>query len=237
MYISIKRHSWFFKSWWCLLYFGHVQTRTIGKCWRQKTPFCLKLSAHAQWLQKPPFCLKLSTHAQKSVLSWSISMSRILGLSRFSMLFSLVNLFKNLNLCTSYIKQIMNVVFHSSNGTNILIRWKMKCTIQIGFASLNGTLHHSPHENICTITLINIHYLHYWPFTHIPSCILIGGNWNTYNGPVQINCAAWTRLQGDCAFIPNTLVKWWRHVIMLQSYINKNQGNLKGESGLFLTLC
>ena len=79
MYISIKRHSWFFKSWWCLLYFGHVQTRTTGKCWRQKMPFCLKLSAHAQWRQKPPFCLKLSTHGQKSVLSWSISMSRILG--------------------------------------------------------------------------------------------------------------------------------------------------------------
>ena len=79
MYISIKRHSCFFKSWWCLLYFGHVPTRTIGKCWHQKTPFCLKLSAHVQWRQKPPFCLKLSTHAQKSVLSWSISMSRILG--------------------------------------------------------------------------------------------------------------------------------------------------------------
>ena len=31
MYISIKRHSWFFKSWWCLLYFGHVQTRTDAK--------------------------------------------------------------------------------------------------------------------------------------------------------------------------------------------------------------
>ena len=79
MYISIKRHSWFFKSWWCLLYFGYVQTRTIGKCWRQKTPFCFKLSTHAQWRQKTPFCLKLSTHVQKSVLSWSISMSRILG--------------------------------------------------------------------------------------------------------------------------------------------------------------
>ena len=77
--LSIKRHSCFFKSWWCLLYFGHVQTRTAGKCWRQKTPFCLKLSTHAQWCQKTPFCLKLSTHAQKSVLSWSISMSRILG--------------------------------------------------------------------------------------------------------------------------------------------------------------
>ena len=44
MYISIKRHSWFFKSSWCLLYFGRdVQTRTTGKCWRQKTPFCLKI--------------------------------------------------------------------------------------------------------------------------------------------------------------------------------------------------
>ena len=72
MYISTKRHSWFFKSWWCLLYFGHVQTRTVGKCWLQKTPFCLKLSAHAQWHQKTPFCLKLSTHAQKSVLSLRI---------------------------------------------------------------------------------------------------------------------------------------------------------------------
>ena len=39
----------------------------------------LKLSTHAQWCQKTPFCLKLSTHAQKSVLSWSISMSRILA--------------------------------------------------------------------------------------------------------------------------------------------------------------
>ena len=68
-------------------------------------------------------------------------------------------LFKNLNLCTSYIKQIMKVS-HSCNGTNIFIRWKMKCTIQLGFASLNGTFHLSPHENICTIALINIHYLY-----------------------------------------------------------------------------
>ena len=36
----------------------------------------------------------------------------------------------------------------------------MKCTIQLGFASLNGTFHLSPHENICTIALINIHYLY-----------------------------------------------------------------------------
>ena len=34
MYISIKRHSWFFKSWWCLLYFGHVRMGTAAKTWR-----------------------------------------------------------------------------------------------------------------------------------------------------------------------------------------------------------
>ena len=48
MYIFIKRHSWFFKSWWCLLYFGHVRTRTAGKSWQLLTPFCLKLSSNAQ---------------------------------------------------------------------------------------------------------------------------------------------------------------------------------------------
>ena len=36
----------------------------------------------------------------------------------------------------------------------------MKCSIQLCFASLNGTFHLSPHENICTIALINIHYLY-----------------------------------------------------------------------------
>ena len=36
----------------------------------------------------------------------------------------------------------------------------MKCSIQLGFASLNGTFHVSPHENICTIALINIHHLY-----------------------------------------------------------------------------
>ena len=49
---------------------------------------------------------------------------------------------------------------HSCNGTNIFMRWKMKCTIQLGFASLNGTFHLSPHENICTIALTNIYYLY-----------------------------------------------------------------------------
>ena len=51
-------------------------------------------------------------------------------------------------------------VSHSCNGINIFIRWKMKCTIQLGFASMNGTFHVSPQENICTIELINIHYLY-----------------------------------------------------------------------------
>ena len=48
---------------------------------------------------------------------------------------------------------------HSCNGTNIFIWWKMKCTIQLGLASLNRTFHPLPRENICTITFINIHYL------------------------------------------------------------------------------
>ena len=71
----------------------------------------------------------------------------------------LLNLFKNLNVCTSYIKQIMNV-FSFVQWNKYFIRWKMKCTIHLGFASLNGTFHLSPHENICTIALINIHYLY-----------------------------------------------------------------------------
>ena len=35
---------------------------------------------------------------------------------------------------------------HSCNGTNIFIWWKMKCSIQLGFASVNGTFHLSPQE-------------------------------------------------------------------------------------------
>ena len=44
-----------------------------------------------------------------------------------------------------YIKQIMNVF--------------IRAMVRI-FASLNGTFHLSPHENILTIALINIHYLY-----------------------------------------------------------------------------
>ena len=44
--------------------------------------------------------------------------------------------------------QIMNV--YECSGTNIFIRWKMKCSIQRGKAKLNGTFHLSPNENICS---------------------------------------------------------------------------------------
>ena len=50
--------------------------------------------------------------------------------------------------------------FNSCDGTSIFIRCEMKCSIQLGFASLNRTFHLSPHENICTIALITIHYLY-----------------------------------------------------------------------------
>ena len=66
--------------------------------------------------------------------------------------------FAEKDLFSCYIKEIM--FFHSCNGTNIFIRWKMECSIQLGFASLNGTFRLSLHENICTIALINIHYLY-----------------------------------------------------------------------------
>jgi hypothetical protein len=58
-----------------------------------------------------------------------------------------------------YIKQIMNVP-SCNNGKNIFIRWKMNVPFNSAVASLNGTFHLSPHENILTIALINIHYLY-----------------------------------------------------------------------------
>ena len=51
-------------------------------------------------------------------------------------------------------------VFQLCDGTYIFIRLKMKCSIQLGFASLNRTFYLSPHENIRTITLMTIHYLY-----------------------------------------------------------------------------
>ena len=37
----------------------------------------------------------------------------------------------------------------------------MECSNELGFALLIGTFQLSPHENILTIALINIHYLFY----------------------------------------------------------------------------
>ena len=53
--------------------------------------------------------------------------------------------------------QIMNV--YECNGTNIFMRWKMKCSIQRGEAELNGTFHLSPNENICSIARMRKHSL------------------------------------------------------------------------------
>ena len=53
-------------------------------------------------------------------------------------------------------------------------KYKMKCSIQLGFASLNGTFHLSPHENICTIALINIHYL----YNISPKWMQVGHMWH-----------------------------------------------------------
>ena len=62
--------------------------------------------------------------------------------------------------------QIMNV--YECNGTNIFMRWKMKCSIQRGEAELNGTFHLSPNENICSIARMrNIHYLFYITCTKV----------------------------------------------------------------------
>ena len=51
--------------------------------------------------------------------------------------------------------QIMNV--YECNGTNIFMRWKMKCSIQRGEAELNGTFHLSPNKNICSIAQMRKH--------------------------------------------------------------------------------
>jgi hypothetical protein len=65
----------------------------------------------------------------------------------------------NMSLFWYYIKQIMNVFIRAmvrifSFGE----RWNVP--INSAVASLNGTFHLSPHENILTIALINIHYLY-----------------------------------------------------------------------------
>ena len=51
----------------------------------------------------------------------------------------------------------MNV--YECNGTNIFMRWKMKCAIQRSEAELNGTFHLSVNENICSIAGMRKHSL------------------------------------------------------------------------------
>jgi hypothetical protein len=70
----------------------------------------------------------------------------------------------NISLFWYYIKQIMNVFIRAmvrifSFGE----RWNVPLNSAV--ASLNGTFHLSPHENILTIALINIHYLYTIHFT------------------------------------------------------------------------
>ena len=48
-------------------------------------------------------------------------------------------------------------VFHSWDSTYIFIRWKMKCSIQLGFDSFNRTFNLSPHEIYVSS---HIHYLY-----------------------------------------------------------------------------
>jgi hypothetical protein len=65
----------------------------------------------------------------------------------------------NISIFWYYIKQIMNVFIRAmvrifSFGE----RWNVPFNSAV--ASLNGTFHLSPHQNILTIALINIHYLY-----------------------------------------------------------------------------
>ena len=58
-----------------------------------------------------------------------------------------------------YIKQIMNVFIRAMERIfSFGERWNVPFNSAV--ASLNGTFHLSPHENILTIALINIHYLY-----------------------------------------------------------------------------
>ena len=81
----------------------------------------------------------------------------------------LINSFaKSNSLFWYYIKQIMNVFIRAmvrifSFGE----RWNVLFNSAI--ASLNRTFHLSPHENILTIALINIHYLYIMMYTNMAS--------------------------------------------------------------------
>ena len=57
---------------------------------------------------------------------------------------------------------IYQYINNESDGTDIVMRWKMECSIQRGEANLNRTFHLSLNENICTIARMKyIHNLFY----------------------------------------------------------------------------
>jgi hypothetical protein len=64
----------------------------------------------------------------------------------------------NISLFSHYIKQIMNFIRAMVRIFSFGERWNVPFNSAV--ASLNGTFHLSPHENILTIALINIHDLH-----------------------------------------------------------------------------
>ena len=54
-----------------------------------------------------------------------------------------------------YIKQIMNVFVRA-----VVRIFSFGCSIQLAYRLVEWNIHLSPHENILTIALINIHYLY-----------------------------------------------------------------------------
>jgi hypothetical protein len=82
----------------------------------------------------------------------------------------------NISLLWYYIKQIMNVFIRAmvrifSFGE----RWNVPFNSAV--ASLNGTFHLSPHENILTIALINIHYL--YNILYLCNVIIVHALWKS----------------------------------------------------------
>jgi hypothetical protein len=66
----------------------------------------------------------------------------------------------NMSLFWYYIKQIMNVFIRAMVRSIFSFGERWNVPFNSAVASLNGTFHLSPHENILTIALINIHYLY-----------------------------------------------------------------------------
>ena len=107
-----------------------------------------------------------------------------------------------------YTIQIMNV--YECNGTNIFMRWKMKCSIQRGEAELNGTFHLSPNENICSIARMKKHSLFVLYNTKIDPCHLTSGT--------------------HCTLSFSLLLQFHRYPIFKQSRVQPSQKFSNSES-------